>query len=243
MNVRYRFNFVSTLVVLLVLSCQVHADGRDPSNGSFSSSGSRDSFETRTNPTNTNSVVRKSRPPIKIGRPESREQDANREGGSSSSGQLGTTLAALAFVVLLIVGAAKLLKKHSPGFTGALPNEALDILGRRYIDQRHSILLIRCGSKLLVVGITPDGMNTLSEIDDLAEVDLLAGLSRTKESDSSFRQLFMQNRSQQLAQGQPTAASPLPRSAMRQPVPTQSASEVAQASPPVSGASIGSSPK
>ena len=142
------------------------------------------------------------RPPIKLDRPETNrgtDDDNSRRKGSS---QIGTTIAALAFVVLLIVAGAKLLKKHSPMLSGNLPDEALDVLGRKYIDQRNSILLLRCGSRLFLVGVSPEGMNTLGEIDDPAEVDLLAGISRSAESDRSFQQLFMRQRSRQLAETQ-----------------------------------------
>ena len=200
MNVRYQIQFAIVLAGMLVLSCLAHADGRGPSLRPQRPTG-REVYPPRSD-VPSSSGANPSRPPIKLDRTGSDDQIPNRNDSSSSSGQLGTTLAALAFVVLLIVVVAKLMKKHSPMLAGSLPTEALDILGRRYIDQRHSILLIRCGSKLLVVGLTPDGMNTLSEIDDPAEVDLLAGLSRTNNNDKSFSQLFMQNRSQQLAKRQ-----------------------------------------
>jgi len=65
-------------------------------------------------------------------------------------------------------------------FQQALPQEALEILGRRFVDPRQTILLVRIGSRILVVGSSANGLNSLGEIDDPVEVDLLAGMCRSE---------------------------------------------------------------
>ncbi len=63
-----------------------------------------------------------------------------------------------------------------------LPTEALELLGKRTLEPRASIHLVRCGPKILVLGVGPDGIRTLSEITDPIEIDLLAGACRRKDS-------------------------------------------------------------
>jgi flagellar biogenesis protein FliO len=85
---------------------------------------------------------------------------------------------ALAVVVGLILVLARLFRRHAPMFQQSLPQEALEILGRRFVDQRQTILLVRIGARILVLGSSANGLNSLGQIDDPVEVDLLAGLCR-----------------------------------------------------------------
>ena len=50
--------------------------------------------------------------------------------------------------------------------------------GRAPLAGRQHVHLLRCGSKLLLVSVTPGGAETLTEVTDPAEVDRLAGLCR-----------------------------------------------------------------
>jgi len=104
-----------------------------------------------------------------------------------------TTGAAMAAVLGLIFVVAKLVKRNSPQTPMTLPVEVLQVLGRKMLDYRSTIQLVRCGSRLLVVGITQSGMTTLAEITDPVEVDYLAGLCKSSQSASvgeTFNQLF-----------------------------------------------------
>ena len=102
------------------------------------------------------------------------------------------SLASLAAVLGMIVLGARLWKKHGPLARPGLPAEALQVLGRRVLDPRQSIYLVRLGSRILVLGATPAGLATLSEITDPVEVDMLAGLCRSlvEERPPSARQSF-----------------------------------------------------
>jgi len=73
--------------------------------------------------------------------------------------------------------------RHGPLALRGLPVDALELLGRRTIEPRVSIHLVRCGPKILVLGVSPDGVRTLTEITDPIEIDLLAGACRRKDSD------------------------------------------------------------
>ncbi len=96
---------------------------------------------------------------------------------STTSGAL-SAVGALVVVVGLILILARLFRRHAPLFNQSLPTEALEVLGRRYLDQRQSILLLRLGSRILVVGSSPSGLQGIGELSDPVEVDLVAGMCR-----------------------------------------------------------------
>jgi len=104
------------------------------------------------------------------------------------------TLGGLAIVIVMIVVTARVWKRHGPRGHAPLPPEALELLGRKAIDQRQAIHLVRLGGRILVLGSSPAGLNTLAEFTDPVEVDLLAGLCRRQSDDlgvaQSFRALF-----------------------------------------------------
>lgn len=117
--------------------------------------------------------------------------------GKQNSGTSGwwTTTAALFTVLGLIVGGAKLFKKHIPGATRYLPPEAVQVLGKRPLDYKQHVYLLRCGSKILIIGASAQGLVTLGEITEPVEVDYLAGLCQggdDKGAGQTFAQLFRQ---------------------------------------------------
>jgi|SRR5579863_1746263 len=110
-----------------------------------------------------------------------------------TSASWGTTLGGLIAVMALIYLTAKVLRKSMPAANRTLPTEVIQVLGRKPLDYRHSIHLIRCGSRLLVVGASQDGLTTLCEMTDPVEIDYLAGLCKPSEPTSvteTFNQLF-----------------------------------------------------
>lgn len=109
----------------------------------------------------------------------------------------GTVAGGLSVVVALLLGGAILLRKHGPLGPRSLPAEVLQVLGRRALAQRHSMHLVRLGSRILVIGVSQQGLTTLAEITDPVEVDFLAGLCRPVAADAaagSFGQLFQRFR-------------------------------------------------
>ncbi len=80
----------------------------------------------------------------------------------------------------LLIGSRMMKKKMGVGVQ-TIPNEALDLLGRKILGPGQQIFLMRCGSKILVVGASAEGLRTLSEITDPVEVDLLAGLCKERD--------------------------------------------------------------
>ncbi|MBN2292620.1 MAG: flagellar biosynthetic protein FliO, partial [Pirellulales bacterium] len=150
-------------------------------------------FET---PGNKTAPPRKSRTAdMKLG--ESRkdtkqEKTYNAPGGMSS---LVTIVGSLALVIGLFLIVAFLMRRNTPTANMPLPDEVIEILGRAPLANRQQVHLVRCGNKLLLVCVTPNGTETLTEITDPAEVDRLAALCRRNNNSSStanFRQVFEQ---------------------------------------------------
>lgn len=121
------------------------------------------------------------------------EQNTRRSPGSP-----WTAFGSLAVIVLVILAAARVWKKHGPALRIGLPSEALEVLGTRRLDRRHAVQLVRCGSRILVLGLSDEGLRTLAEITDPVEVDYLAGLCRRGEGDQyagpTFHSLFQRSR-------------------------------------------------
>ena len=104
-----------------------------------------------------------------------------------------TTLGGLAVVIGLIYVTARVVRKNVPAAQKTLPGEVVQVLGRKALDYRHTIHLVRFGSRMLMLGTSQEGMRTLSEITDAVEIDYLAGLCRPSEPTSvagTFSQLF-----------------------------------------------------
>jgi len=108
---------------------------------------------------------------------------------------LATVAGSLAVVLGLFFAFAWAMKRASPRGSVLLPAEVFEILGRAPLAGRQQVHLLRCGSKLLLVSITPAGTETLTEVTDPLEVDRLAGLCRQAHPQSAtaaFREVFQQ---------------------------------------------------
>ena len=71
----------------------------------------------------------------------------------SPMGQWMTTCLGLAMVLGLICSCAFAFRKHLPQATKILPPDVVEVLGRRFIDQRNCVQLIRCGNRILIVSV------------------------------------------------------------------------------------------
>jgi flagellar biogenesis protein FliO len=143
---------------------------------------------------------------------------------SATSGAV-TAVGALVVVIGLILVLARLFRRHAPLFSQSVPNEALEVLGRRYLDQRQSILLLRIGSRILVVGSSPAGLQGIGELSDPVEVDLVAGMCRPTRNGQGLGSSFFN-----LIKGQTAAPAKVGRAEPPRRSPAQSSP--AQSSPP-----------
>jgi flagellar biogenesis protein FliO len=103
--------------------------------------------------------------------------------------------ASLAIVLGLFLLLAWGMRKAAPRGSVLLPSEVFEVLGRAPLGARQQVQLIRCGSKLLLVSITPAGAETLTEVTEPGEVDRLAGLchqAHPHSATAAFRQVFEQ---------------------------------------------------
>jgi len=116
-----------------------------------------------------------------------------------------TVCSSLAIVLGLFFFVAWAMRKAAPRGSVILPNEVFEILGRASLGGRQQVQLVRCGTKLVLLSITPAATEPLTEVTDPLEVDRLAGICRQahpRSSTKAFQQVF-----QQLA---PRSGSPSP---------------------------------
>jgi flagellar biogenesis protein FliO len=113
-------------------------------------------------------------------------------GRASSSAPLSLwgTLGGFGVMAVALLCAARWMRTHGPAGLRPLPKEALEPLGQRVIARNVVVHLVRCGSRILVLGVGPDGIRTLSEIEDPVEVDLLAGACRRRDEAAAGRPHF-----------------------------------------------------
>jgi flagellar biogenesis protein FliO len=113
------------------------------------------------NPAATESAGLKSRLPIAFSKLES----------------LSTAGAGLAIVVGLFFICMWLLRRSSGAkHSGALPSEAFAVLGRAPLTPQSFAQLLRIGNKLVLVAVSADGIQPLTEVIDPLEVDRLTAV-------------------------------------------------------------------
>jgi len=115
------------------------------------------------------------------GRTESPAASPNKSKSAAPTASLWGTVAALGVIALGLFLAVRWLKQHGPPSLRGLPSEAVEPLGQRILSRGVAVHLVRCGSRMLLLGVGPDGIRTLSEITDPVEVDLLAGACRRRD--------------------------------------------------------------
>ena len=116
----------------------------------------------------------------------------DRLGGLTSLMTMGGSLATVLGLFLVVAWA---MRRSAPRGSVLLPDEVVEMLGRAPLTCRQQVHLLRCGNKLLLVCVTPSGVETLTEVTDPEEVDRLAGLCRQAHPDSAtnaFRQVLQQ---------------------------------------------------
>lgn len=150
-------------------------------------------------------------------RSDAASRDSNRAHSNGATGW-SATLWPLLFVVGLIVLGTRWLKSRTPSAARGLPNEVFEVLGRQAIDPRTSVVLARCGSRLLVLSSSPHGLRTLAEITDPVEIDCLAGLCQTTPRDQTLAEMF-RSLLHKPSSSKPTNATPT------NPTPTNSLGE------------------
>jgi len=102
------------------------------------------------------------------------------EGAEAGSGGLGdgwlfSTLAALGIVIALVFGLRWMLRRGGIVSTAAPQGSVVEVLSRTTVAPRSHVVLMRVGPRILVVNDSPNGMRTLTQIEDPEEVAELLG--------------------------------------------------------------------
>lgn len=103
-----------------------------------------------------------------------RTAEASRPSAAAGTGTSGGTT--LVFLGLLLAGAIVVRRmvqqrQHQP--RGRSAANAVTLLGRQQIDNELTVRLLQIGPRVLVVGSSPQGLTTLSEITDPDEIAAL----------------------------------------------------------------------
>ena len=108
--------------------------------------------------------------------------------GSSTFQWVAKTVAALGAVIGLILLLRAVLARMSGRANSTRRGGVVEVLGRFSIAPRSHVLVLRLGRRILAVGETPGGLNTLADINDGEEVaDLLRSITQTGSDSSTHR--------------------------------------------------------
>lgn len=136
------------------------------------------------------------RTPLRLPRQnKSASKDLSRPVPASSMNSLTTVIGSLGIVLGLFVVLVWLSRRFAPAGTAALPKEAVELLGRTSLGTNQQMQLVRVGTKLLLVALSPQGARTLTEITSATEVERLTEMCRRQKPDSAtanFRSLVEQ---------------------------------------------------
>jgi flagellar biogenesis protein FliO len=132
-------------------------------------------------PEDMNSLARRLAPPSIDAAADSKSQagDSKASGVSfafSKLASMSTAGAGLAIVIGLFLICAWALRRNGTTPAGGLPAEAFAVLGRAPLTPQCSAHLLRLGNKLVLVAMSAEGMQPLTEVTDGIEVDRLTGL-------------------------------------------------------------------
>ncbi|MBA3484468.1 MAG: flagellar biosynthetic protein FliO [Pirellulales bacterium] len=108
---------------------------------------------------------------------------------------LSTAGVGLAVVIGLFLVCMMMLRRGGPKANGALPSDAFAVLGRAPLTPQTFAHLLRVGNKLVLVAMTPGGVQPLTEVTDPMEVDRLTGLcasGRGHGPSAEFQQVLAQ---------------------------------------------------
>jgi flagellar protein FliO/FliZ len=127
--------------------------------------------------------------PTKLSPPSESSKSATRSGPFSA---ILTVLGSLAIVLGLFAGMAWLMRRGLPTGGGRLPSGVVEVLGNAPLASRQQMHVLRFGGKLLLVCVSQNGVDTLSEIEDAVEIERLMNLCQKSRATAAapFDQIF-----------------------------------------------------
>ncbi len=90
----------------------------------------------------------------------------------------------LSVVLAVIVGLGMLLKRSLRGRKLLGSTGAIEVMARCFISSRQSLVLVKLGRRLLLVGVSPDRLSTLCVVEDPDQVAGLLGEIASRRPDS-----------------------------------------------------------
>lgn len=146
-------------------------------------------------PAETDSITREEESPIPLS-PRRSETSEVAESEETISTEIAATnwwssvpgvLASLGLVLGLFFLLAWFARRGMPGAIPTLPKSVVEVLGRVPMGGRQQLQLMRVGNKLILLHLSLTGVETLTEIEDPAEIDRIAGLCSQGGANSSTR--------------------------------------------------------
>lgn len=111
----------------------------------------------------------------------------NRAPGAASAPVSGLRMwLPLAFVLVVIVALAWAARRMFPRMGRSGGGDAITVLSRCTLSPKQSLCLVRLGQRVVLLGLTPDRINTLAEISDPDEAALLTAAASSGRA-HSFR--------------------------------------------------------
>jgi flagellar biogenesis protein FliO len=110
----------------------------------------------------------------------------------------------LGLVLALFLIVVWLARRAAPQSATPLPADAVQVLGRVPLVNRHVMQLVRVGNKLILVALTQQGAATLTEITEPAEVERLCAACERQRPGSitaTFRHVLHQFADERAAGG------------------------------------------
>lgn len=122
------------------------------------------------------------------------------EGGSS----LWATFGWLGVILVGFIVGVRLWKKSQQRGDNRLVSGMIEVLGQHPLDSKHMIRLVRVGQRILVLGCSSEGIQTLSEVTEPDEIALLLGHGGVAQSGPSPSRAAQGN----FSQSEPAESAP-----------------------------------
>jgi flagellar biogenesis protein FliO len=133
--------------------------------------------------------------PLRLARPQSSSSAPSDSEPIDPTSSLITVGTSLAVVLGLFFVMTYFIRRNLPRGVQAPPGEVLEVLGRAPLPGKQQLQVVRFGSKLVLLSVTPEGVEAVAEITQPDEVQQITALCR-RESQGSSAHAFQEILSQ-----------------------------------------------